>query len=174
MDALGLARKTEKLWKERRMNPITLLQPPRVVFGNGCAKSCVEIFAQRGAKRIFLVTSKSVRSQIEFLVEALKKSGSEVVEIKFVSPEPTLNFFEKILADARAAKIDSVLGIGGGSVLDIAKLIAASRSIRKKFPKLSASIFCARVNYFWFVCRLRQELAAKFRQSPFCWTRRMN
>ena len=107
------------------MNPVTLLQPPRIVFGNGCALQSAEFLAQRGMKRVLLVTSKSVRPQISFLVEALKKSGCEIVESKFVPPEPTLKFFETALAEARAEKIDSVLGIGGGSAIDVAKLIAA-------------------------------------------------
>ena len=107
------------------MNTITLLQPPRIVFGNGCAVQSAEFLARRGVKRVLLVTSKSVRPQIHFLVEALKKSGCEVVESRFVPPEPTLKFFEAALAEAREEKIDSVLGIGGGSVLDIAKLVAA-------------------------------------------------
>lgn len=107
------------------MNPITLLQPPRVVFGNGCAGECVELFAQRQAKRVLLVTSKSVRPQIEFLVAALQAKNCEVSISRFVPAEPTREFFEIILQEARAEKIDSVLGVGGGSVLDIAKLIAA-------------------------------------------------
>ena len=107
------------------MNPITLLQPPRLVFGNGCAVNCVEVLAQRGTKRVLLVTGKSVRPQIDFIVEALKQSGCEVVESKFVPPEPTREFFETALAEARGEKIDAVLGIGGGSVIDVAKLIAA-------------------------------------------------
>ncbi|HEY1717552.1 MAG TPA: iron-containing alcohol dehydrogenase [Verrucomicrobiae bacterium] len=107
------------------MNPIILLQPPRVVFGNGCAQNCVELFAQQGSKRILLVTSKSVRPQIEFLVNAFKKINCEIVETQFVPAEPALEFFESVLQNARDAKIDSVLGIGGGSALDIAKLIAA-------------------------------------------------
>ncbi len=114
------------------MNTITLLQPPRVVFGNGCAKDCAELFSQRGAKRVLLVTSKSVCPQIGFLVASLKKSGCEVVESKFIPPEPTLKFFESALTEARAAKIDSVLGIGGGSALDIAKLIAAFANSKQK------------------------------------------
>jgi alcohol dehydrogenase class IV len=107
------------------MNPITLHQPVRVVFGNGCAKDCVEILVQRGAKRALLVTSKSVRPQIAFLVEVLKTAKIDVVEGPFVPPEPTLNHFEPFLHLARAGKIDSVLAIGGGSVMDVAKLIAA-------------------------------------------------
>jgi alcohol dehydrogenase class IV len=107
------------------MNPITLLQPPRVVFGNGCARDCVDFLGQRGLKRVLLVTSKSVRPQIEFLVEALKQSGREIIENRFIPPEPTLKFFETNLAEARGENIDCVLGVGGGSVLDVAKLIAA-------------------------------------------------
>ena len=107
------------------MNSITLLQPPRLVFGNGCAVNCVEVLAQRGTKRVLLVTGKSVRPQIDFIVSALKKSGVEIVESQFIPAEPTLNFFETALAEVRASQIDSVLAIGGGSVIDVAKLFAA-------------------------------------------------
>ena len=107
------------------MNSITLLQPPRIVFGNGCAIQSAEFLAQRGAKRVLLVTSKSVRPQIESIIVALKKSGAEIVEGKFIPAEPTLNFFETALAEVRASQIDSVLAIGGGSVIDVAKLFAA-------------------------------------------------
>src|SRR5215469_16469076 len=136
MDTLGLAGKTKddahgknnlsrRFHGAKNMNPITLLQPPRVMFGNGCARSCIELLAQRNSKRIMLVTSKSVRPQIEFLFEDLKRSGCEIIESKFIPREPTLTLFEAILAEARGEKIDSVLGVGGGSVLDVAKLIAA-------------------------------------------------
>lgn len=107
------------------MNTITLLQPPRLVFGNGCAPQCAEFLAQRGAKRVLLVTSQSVRPQIEFLIAALRKNNAEVIENQFVPPEPTRKFFETVLTEARAHPIDFVLGIGGGSALDVAKLLAA-------------------------------------------------
>jgi alcohol dehydrogenase class IV len=107
------------------MNIVMLQQPARIVFGNGCAAQSVEFLAQRGARRVLLVTSKSVRPQIESLLAALKKSVVEIVESKFIPAEPTLKFFEGALAEARAAKVDSVLAIGGGSVIDVAKLLAA-------------------------------------------------
>jgi alcohol dehydrogenase class IV len=107
------------------MNAITLLQPPRIVFGNGCAVQAADLLAQGGAKRVLLVTSKSVHPQIQFLVDAVKKSGAEIIESKFIPAEPTLNFFEALLAEIRPQKADAVLAVGGGSVIDVAKLLAA-------------------------------------------------
>ena len=107
------------------MNAITLLQPPRLVFGNGCAAGCVELFAQRGVRRLLLVSSSPVLPQIGFLIEALQKAGCEVVQSRPVDSEPTREMFEQILADAKPAGIEAVLGVGGGSPLDVAKLVAA-------------------------------------------------
>jgi len=107
------------------MNIITLLQPPRIVFGNGCAPQCAEFLAARGVKRVLLVSSTTVLPLLEVVTSALKKSGVEFVLSAPVDREPTQKLFENILSVARAEKIDAVLGIGGGSAIDVAKLIAA-------------------------------------------------
>ena len=107
------------------MNPITLLQPSRIVFGNGCAPQCAELLAQRGVKRVLLASSTPVLPTLWAVLEALKKSGVEVVHAPPVDCEPTRELFEKVLAAARAERIDGVLGIGGGSAIDVAKLVAA-------------------------------------------------
>jgi alcohol dehydrogenase len=134
MDFLGLARNPQAIGRRKNdadchggkfMNTVTLLQPPRIVFGNGCAPQCVEFLAQMGAKQLLLVSGKSVRPQLDSIVAALKEAGMEVIEGPFVPPEPTVKFFETALAEARKQQIDSVLAIGGGSVIDVAKLIAA-------------------------------------------------
>jgi alcohol dehydrogenase len=107
------------------MNSITLLQPPRVVFGNGCAPQCAEFLAQRGLKRVLLVSSTPVLPTLETVLRALKEKGVPFVQAPPVDREPTRELFETILAAARAEKVDGVLGIGGGSVIDVAKLVAA-------------------------------------------------
>jgi len=107
------------------MNIITLLQPPRIVFGNGCAPQCAEFLAARGVKHVLLVSSTTVLPLLDLVTDALKKSGVAVVLSAPVDREPTQAVFENILSAARAEKIDGVLGIGGGSAIDVAKLIAA-------------------------------------------------
>jgi alcohol dehydrogenase len=104
---------------------ITLLQPPRIVFGNGCAPQCAGFLKQRGVKNVLLVSSTAVVRGIGAITDALRAEGISFVLSAPVDCEPTCQLFEKILAAARAEKIDGVLGIGGGSVIDVAKLVAA-------------------------------------------------
>jgi alcohol dehydrogenase class IV len=107
------------------MNSITLLQPPRVVFGNGCAPQCAEYLAQRGLKRVLLVSSTPVLPTIDAVLRAVREQGVNLVPTQPVDREPTRELFEAILTAARTEKIDGVLAIGGGSVIDVAKLGAA-------------------------------------------------
>jgi alcohol dehydrogenase len=107
------------------MNLITLLQPPRIVFGNGCAPQCAEFLAQRGCRRVLLVSSSPVLPLLGAVTDALEKSGVVMVAAPAVDAEPTFSRFETIRQVAGAEEVDGVLGIGGGSVIDTAKLAAA-------------------------------------------------
>jgi alcohol dehydrogenase len=107
------------------MNSVTLLQPPRIVFGNGCAPGCAEFLAQRGVTRALLVSSTPVLPALGEVLAALKQAGIEIIHLPPVDREPTCALFETILSQARGERADGVLGIGGGSAIDVAKLIAA-------------------------------------------------
>ncbi|HEX2851732.1 MAG TPA: iron-containing alcohol dehydrogenase [Opitutaceae bacterium] len=107
------------------LRPITLLQPSRIIFGAGCAPEAVASFARDGHKRIFLITSPSVLTHAESFAAALRGGGIAVEIVTGVPPEPTTACCEQLRARARVFAPDLVLGIGGGSVLDVAKLVAA-------------------------------------------------
>jgi alcohol dehydrogenase class IV len=118
------------------MNIVTLLQPPRLVFGNGCAPQCAEFLAQRGVRRVLVVSSTPVLPLLGAVTDALKKSGVATVIAAPVDREPTQELFETILAAARTEKIDGVLGIGGGSAIDVAKLVAALTDGKQTAPEV--------------------------------------
>lgn len=80
---------------------------------------------KRGAKRVLLLSTPPVVGQSRPMVEALEANGVTVAIITDVPPEPGVLDFEKSLATARDFKPDAVIGFGGGSVLDVAKLVAA-------------------------------------------------
>jgi len=107
------------------MNLVTLLQPPRIVIGNGCAPQCAGILAGLGVRRVLLVSSTPVLPTLKPVLNALAFEKISVVQAAPIDREPDRAMFETALQLARAEQIDGVLGIGGGSAIDVAKLIAA-------------------------------------------------
>ena len=104
---------------------ITLLQPTRIAFGAGCAADTVATLARAGHRRVFLITSPSVRAHADAVAAPLLAAGAAVETVTGVPPEPTLACCEQLRAAAKAFAPDLVLAVGGGSALDVAKLVAA-------------------------------------------------
>lgn len=107
------------------MKPITLLQPQRIVFGTGCIQTFADDYKTLGLKRLFVLTAPPIVPLIEETLGGLKAVGIAVEVFDQIMAEPTLNDFNRIVDVARRFGADSVAGIGGGSVLDVAKLVAA-------------------------------------------------
>lgn len=99
-------------------NPITLHQPRRVEIGRGTVAR-VGTWAE-GARRILVVASGPTAHYVDCLGLT---GGAQVIDD--VPPEPDLPTFEKAVATAREVRPDLVVGLGGGSVMNVAKLIAA-------------------------------------------------
>ncbi len=107
------------------MNIVTLQQPPRIVFGPGCAARCVDELRGRGLRRVFFVTSPPTAPLAAPLADALRQAGLEAVVYDAIDREPDIAMFTAALKAARDAAPDAVVGLGGGSALDVAKLVAA-------------------------------------------------
>jgi len=119
------------------MNPVTLLQPPHIVFGKGCASQCVGFLVQRQVQRVLVVTSSPVLKTIAPLLDSLANKGLTVLQSLRVDVEPTVTMFQAALNAVRKEEFDAVLGVGGGSPMDVAKLITAlhdgTQSIQEVF-----------------------------------------
>src|SRR5437899_1317056 len=103
---------------------VQLAQPRRIVFGDGSALRCAEEIAELRLRRVFVLTSPSVRAATAPLVAQLRAQGATVEIFSGAQPEPTIAHFNAVLAPARAFAPDAVVGFGGGSALDLAKLVA--------------------------------------------------
>ena len=97
--------------------PITLLQPARLEIGAGAVSRLSEWAA--GYQRVFVV---AMAPTVGF-IDRIGLSGTIETFID-LPPEPDLPAVEAVLAAARAFRPDLVIGLGGGSVMDVAKLVA--------------------------------------------------
>lgn len=97
---------------------ITLHQPRRLEIG---AKSAARAgdWAEGAARVLVLATPFTAG-----FVDRLGLKGAVTV-FDAIPGEPDIVTFDAALAAARAARPDLVVGLGGGSVLDVAKLVAA-------------------------------------------------
>ncbi len=107
------------------MDLITLQQPSRIVLGEGAADRFAEEFLAHGFRKLFLMTAPPIRPLIEGIVQKIEAGGAMIRIYDRITAEPALDEVVGIIDEARAFGVDSVAGIGGGSVLDAAKIVAA-------------------------------------------------
>lgn len=102
------------------MRRVTLLQPNKLVLGCGALAECKRELSERGFQRILVVTAPPIAKLAAPLAEL-----PGVVVYDRIDREPTFAMFEQLLAEAQKVRPEAVVGLGGGSVLDVAKLVAA-------------------------------------------------
>ncbi len=133
------------------MKAITLLQPQKIVFGTGCIQTFVDDFKVSGLQRLFVLTAPPIRPLIDDTLSTLTETGVAIEVFQDIVAEPTVNDFKRILDVARAFQADSVIGIGGGSVLDVTKLIAAFLRSDQQVEDCFGTGFI-RQKGLWFAC----------------------
>jgi alcohol dehydrogenase len=95
----------------------------RVVFGAGVVDQLGSLAAELGGTRILLVTDKGLAEagHEKHGLDALQSAGLHVTVFDEVHPNPTTDDVDRCAAVAREAKINLLVGLGGGSSMDCAK-----------------------------------------------------
>ncbi|WP_375455925.1 iron-containing alcohol dehydrogenase [uncultured Methylobacterium sp.] len=108
------------------MTPFLFQTTPNLLFEAGSVRKLPDLVATLGAKRVLLVTDRGVRGAglTRGAEAALGAAGLACDVFEDVVADPPSRVVEAAAALARARGADLVLGIGGGSALDTAKLVA--------------------------------------------------
>lgn len=99
--------------------------PGKLVFGNGCLSALPGEITNTGCSSVFIITIEPLIGRLADFIASLKSNGINVTINTGIVQEPSFSDFEKLLSKAKLANPGVVIGIGGGSVLDVAKLVAA-------------------------------------------------
>ncbi len=101
--------------------------PTRYVFGRDTQARTGELLARAGARKVMLVMGggsaerSGLLAQVE---ESLRNAGIEWVILRGIAPNPTDDRVYEGIELGRREKVDWMLAVGGGSVIDTAKAIA--------------------------------------------------
>nr|WP_040037692.1 iron-containing alcohol dehydrogenase [Bacillus thermotolerans] len=99
---------------------------PEVIFGSGSIRQAGESCARLGAKRILIVTDEGVMNAgwAELVEQSCRASGLSSILFSGVSVNPKEDEAEACARAYIENECDALIGVGGGSVIDIAKSAA--------------------------------------------------
>lgn len=109
------------------MQPFTFQLVPRVHYGEGTAARAGSEMARLGARRVLVVTDPGVLAAgvCEPILASLAEAGSSHETFSAVSTNPTDDQVMAAAATYRDRGMDAIIGLGGGSAMDVAKSAAA-------------------------------------------------
>jgi len=101
-------------------------QPTRIIFGVNKLKHLSDLATELGGSRVFLVADPGLQQAgiINQISAVLDEAKIPYTLYDRVTPEPGLKLADQGLKLAKKMKADCVVGVGGGSALDIAKAIS--------------------------------------------------
>jgi hypothetical protein len=108
------------------MQNFTYQNTTKIVFGKGTEEEVGEYTAKHGSKVLLHYGGGSIKKYGTYdkVVKSLEKAGIEYVELGGVEPNPKLSLVHKGIELAKEERVDFILAVGGGSVIDSAKAIA--------------------------------------------------
>jgi alcohol dehydrogenase class IV len=122
-------------WPTSRVVPIPR---PTTFVGPDAARRLCDSIAQFGLRRVLIVTDAILVKLgiVEPLRQALAAKGVDVAIHDGITPDPTYEVLQRGFEAARAHRADAILAVGGGSVIDAAKVIDAMLVSGKSPAKL--------------------------------------
>ena len=107
------------------INPFNFSTTPRIIYGPNLAKDAGP-FSKLMGNRILLVTDKGLTKLglYEDSLRNIEKHGATVTVFDEVEADPSLKTLEKAINFGKDIACTGVVGFGGGSSMDVAKLTA--------------------------------------------------
>jgi alcohol dehydrogenase len=108
------------------MDDFTFRNPTKIIFGKGKEHLVGAEALAYGYRVLLHYGGGSIKSTglYDTVTTSLKKAGLEIVELGGVKPNPRVSLVREGIKICREKRIDLILAVGGGSVIDSAKAIS--------------------------------------------------
>ncbi len=113
---------------------------PITYIGEGKVLETAEILKSKGSKKVLVVTDDFLLEigLLSAMLEKIEEAGIEVVIYSGVKPDPTFAIVDEAVACCKDC--EAVVAVGGGSVIDTAKVVAAAASNNVSPKKLEGML----------------------------------
>ncbi len=99
--------------------------PTEIIFGKGVERQVGQEMKRIAARVLLHYGSGSIKRNglYDTVIKSLKSAGVDFIELGGVKPNPRLSLVQEGIRLCREQKLDAILAVGGGSVIDSAKAI---------------------------------------------------
>ncbi len=108
-------------------NIFTLMYPARIIFGRGVIERLAEEILSLGKKALLVTGCSAMRKSgvLDRVGVIMKSAGVEFFLFDGVESDPSLETVNEGIEFIQRERCDVVIGLGGGSAIDVAKAIAS-------------------------------------------------
>ena len=124
------------------MNGFIYRYPTKNYFGCGCVKENLpKVLSSYGKKVMLAFGGGSIRKNgiYEEISSILEDAGKSVIEFSGIMPNPTYAKVQEGAALAKEKKIDLMIAVGGGSVIDCCKIASAQAKLEEDIWEMEFS-----------------------------------
>lgn len=110
--------------KYRMIEKYNLKMPHAVYSGENALENIKNIILANEVKKLAVFTDKGIESAglLDYPMKVVEQTGVETIVLDDLPPEPTYMQAQKLVDQFKASGADFIMAVGGGSVMDTAKL----------------------------------------------------
>ena len=111
------------------INNFVYYNPTKIYFGNEQLVHLGEEVKKHGKKALLIYGGGSIKKNglYDKIIKSLEENDIEVAEAAGVEPNPQYTTVNRAAKICRDNECDIVIGVGGGSVIDAAKVVVARK-----------------------------------------------
>ncbi|WP_210468023.1 iron-containing alcohol dehydrogenase [Sporosarcina sp. 6E9] len=130
-----------KLGNDKEYNFQDFRSPGVLRFGNGAISSIKEEIEKLKVKKVCIISDKGLErvGLVQKVINLLDPIGITITTFTELEGEPSFQLVEQASKMVKEKQCDLVIGIGGGSALDVAKVAAALGDKEELIPYLSGA-----------------------------------